>query len=123
MKNLKKLKNGYLPFLITASSAVSLRLLFLPLLLSFKITDYNEKLVVSNKSVSTKASAISVDRSSHEEVFGKTGILTIFSKIHEKSLYWNVFFFFQGRFSSLHYFLHFKNKRLGMKLSKILLQI
>ena len=43
---------------ITASSAVSPRLLFLPLLL--KITGYNEKLVVSNKSLSLKAPAISV---------------------------------------------------------------
>ena len=30
---------------VTASSAMSLHLLFLPLLLSFKITDYNEKQV------------------------------------------------------------------------------
>ena len=47
-------------FKITASSAVSPRLLFLPLLL--KITGYNEKLVVSNKSLSLKAPAISVQQ-------------------------------------------------------------
>ena len=52
----------YIVFKITASSAVSPCLLCLLLLLSFKITDYNnEKLVVSNKSL-LKAPAISVDQ-------------------------------------------------------------
>ena len=41
---------------------VSLRLLILPLLLSLKITDYNEELTVSNKSLSAKAPDISVDQ-------------------------------------------------------------
>ena len=40
---------------------MSLRILFLPLLLSFKTTSYNEKLVVSTKSLSLKAPAISED--------------------------------------------------------------
>ena len=43
---------------ITVSSAASIRLLFLPLLLNFEITNYNEKLVVSNKSLSLKVPAI-----------------------------------------------------------------
>ena len=46
----------------TASSVLSLCLLFSPLLLSFKITDYNEKFVVSDKSLSLKAPAISIDQ-------------------------------------------------------------
>ena len=60
----QKLKNGYYLyfFKITTSSAVSLPLLFLRLSLSFKITDYNEKRVVSNKSLSLKATATSVDQ-------------------------------------------------------------
>ena len=54
----------YLYFFLknSASSVVSICLLFLPLLLSFKKTDYNKKLVVSNKSLSIKAPAISVDQ-------------------------------------------------------------
>ena len=36
------------------TSVVSLRLMFFPYLLSFKITDYNEKLAFSNKSLSLK---------------------------------------------------------------------
>ena len=47
---------------ITVSSAVSVCLLFLQLLLSFKITDYNEKLPVSIKLLSLKVPAISVDQ-------------------------------------------------------------
>ena len=61
---IEKLKNGNLPIFflkITLSSAVSLCLLFLSFLLSFKITDYNEKLVISKKSLSLKALVISVD--------------------------------------------------------------
>ena len=45
-------------FKITASSAVSLCLLFLRLLKQLIIMRYNEKLVVSNKSLSLKAPTI-----------------------------------------------------------------
>ena len=102
------MKNGYLPifFLITVSIAVSLRLVYLPLLLSFKVTDYSQKLVVSNNSLSLKAPAISVDQKQHVELFCKTGILIIFNKIRN-----------QRHFSILHYSLYFKNELLGMYLS------
>ena len=61
MKNLRKciiekLKNGYLPVLF-------LYYYFICGVASFTIfADYNEKLVVSNKSLSLKAPAISVDK-------------------------------------------------------------
>ena len=42
-------------FKITVSSGVSLCLQFLLILSNFKITDHNEKLVVSHKSLSLKS--------------------------------------------------------------------
>ena len=69
----------YIFFKTGASSGISLRLLFFPLSLSFKITGYNEKLVVSNKSLSLQAPAILVDQKQPhiKHVF--------FNKVHEKS--------------------------------------
>ena len=61
MRN-RKIENGCLPIFFKnyccgvtyVTSVVSLRLMFFPYLLKFKITDYNEKLAVSNKSLSLK---------------------------------------------------------------------
>ena len=50
----------YLHFLKKLLLDLRCRLLFLPILLSFKITDFNEELVVSYKSLSLKTPDISV---------------------------------------------------------------
>ena len=59
---------SYTFFKIAVSSALSLRLLFLPHSPSFKITDYNEKLVVSYKSLSLKGTLMQTWKSAWDAI-------------------------------------------------------
>ena len=57
-RKIEKRISTYIFLKVTASFAVSLRLLFLPLVLSYKITDFHMNLVSSSKSLSPKSPAI-----------------------------------------------------------------